>query len=273
MVEMMDYLFQQGFENSKRTMQRDFQHIRDEFGVNIVYNRSRNGYYIPEESSPYVDQFLRLANLAQLTQIFAINNRELLNYISFESQGSLRGLHHLTPLLNAIRNSQVVRINHTTFYRKETRTYEVQPYLLKEYGERWYLVGWVLEKNEFRSFGIDRIDGLEITAKLFDRKEHPEPLDFFRHSIGIIYSDQKPEIVELSFQPFQGKYIKTLPLHDSQIVVEDTQDIVRVKLFVSPSVELKRKILSYGSKVKVEKPDWPAHDIAEELKKNIGQYE
>jgi predicted DNA-binding transcriptional regulator YafY len=274
--EMMDYLRESGFENSQRTVQRDFEKIRYEFGVNIVYNRSMNGYFIAEDSRLNVEQFLRLANLSQLTQIIAgptAKDKELLNYISFESKGTLRGLEYIAPLFRAIRQSLKVKISHTTFYRNTAHTYDVWPYMLKEYNERWYVVGWVVEKDEFRSFGVDRIDELVVTDVSFDRDLKPDPAPFFKDAIGIIYSNQKAETVVLAFHPFQGKYIKTLPLHDSQSILEDSDKVLRIQLFVLPNIELKRKILSYGSEVKVEKPEWLAQEIASELRKSIGQYE
>lgn len=276
MQEMRDYLHDCGFENSQRTIQRDFEKIRYEFGVNIIYERSRNGYHIAEDSQLNVEQFLRLANLSQLTQIItgpAAKDKDLLNYISFEAKGTLRGLEYIAPVLRAIKQNLKIKISHTTFYRKNTHNYEVWPYMLKEYDERWYVVGWVTEKEEFRSFGVDRIDELVVTNESFDRKLHPDPAPFFKDAIGIIYSNQKPETVELAFHPFQGKYIKTLPLHDSQSILEDNNKVLRIRLHVLPNIELKRKILSYGSEVKVEKPEWLAQEITAEMKKGLGQYE
>ncbi|MCA1762544.1 MAG: WYL domain-containing protein [Flavobacteriales bacterium] len=275
MREMEEFLNGHGFENSRRTVQRDFEKIRYEIGVEIVYNRSRNGYSITSESRINVEQFLRLANLAQITQIIAgpiAREKELLNYVSFEAQGSLIGLKHIAPLFQAIRKRLKVEINHSAFYRNTAHHYKLQPYLLKEYNERWYVVAWVEEKDEFRSFGIDRIDALQVTDECFDRDAHPDPADLFKDTIGIIHSDKKAELVELAFEPFIGKYIKTLPLHDSQVIVIDNDRELRIQLMVIPNIELERKILSYGSKVKVNQPDWLAEEIASELKKSIAQY-
>jgi len=276
MKQMMEFLHEHGFEDSKRTTQRDFQKLRDEFGVNIIYERSGNYYSISEESRLNVDQFLRLANLSQLTQIMASplkKEKELLNYVSFEAQGSLRGLEHISPLFQAIKQRLKVKISHTTFYRKTAHNYEVLPYMLKEYNERWYVVAWVTEKKEFRSFGVDRIGELTVTDERFKREAHPDPAAFFKDAIGIIYSNQKAETVELAFHPFQGNYLKTLALHDSQTILEDNDKVLRIRLHILPNIELKRKIMSYGSEVKVIQPQWLAKEIAAELRKNIGRYE
>src|SRR6056297_847938 len=71
MREVHDFLHDRGFQDSLRTLQRDFEKIRYEFGVNIVYNLSGKGYFIDGESRLNVEQFLRFANLSHLTQLIA----------------------------------------------------------------------------------------------------------------------------------------------------------------------------------------------------------
>lgn len=273
--ELLDYMHEQGFEIAKRTLQRDIDKLRFEFGVELTYNRTKNGYFLPEHANTNTEQFLRLAYLSQLMGLVAQSGvrKDKLEYLQFESRGDLKGLEFMPTLLRAIERRQVVRLTHTAYYREESNVYDVWPYFLKEYKERWYLVGWVVQRDEFRSFGVDRINELEELDRFFDRDEHPDPTEFFEQIIGMTYSLSEREEVELSFDPFQGNYIKTLKLHHSQTVLEDSDEELRIRLSLRPNFEFKQILLGYGDKVKVLKPVWLAEEIAENLRQNLKQYE
>jgi hypothetical protein len=75
-------------------------------------------------------------------------SKDTLNYISFESQGDLRGIENLKPILFAIKNHRKVVFAHENFDTGKQRKYTVEPYLLKEYQTRWYLVGIILGTND-----------------------------------------------------------------------------------------------------------------------------
>ncbi len=275
-LELREYLIDGGFSISDRTLQRDIEKIRFEFDVNITYNRLRNGYTIDEASLKGADKFLRFAQTAHTMRLITDtlqHGKNKLQYFSFESRGDLKGMEHLPTLLSAIESKSKVIITHTSFYRDETKTYTVLPYLLKEFQKRWYLVGVSEEVNDFRSFGIDRIENLTVTDETFSRDKHPEPEPFFEHTIGVTYSLHEIEEVELSFDPYQGNYLKTLPLHESQVIVEDNDQELRIRLNIRPNFEFQQIILGYGNKVKVLNPDWLVNEIAENLRRNLGQYE
>lgn len=272
--ELKDLLHDMGFEVSKRTVQRDIEHIRDDFKVNITYKRAENGYFIPPDSEWHTEQFMRLANLSQLMQMVAQpvkNDRNAIHHISFENHGEQKGHEHMLPLLQAIQNQTRVIISHARFFQ-EAKTYHVLPFMLKEFEKRWYLVGWALERNDFRSFGLDRINSVEDTGESFKRDEYPNPADFYADTIGLTYSLSPVEYVELSFEPRQGNYVKTLPLHNSQIVLVDNDEELRVRLRVRVNFELIQKILSYGQRVKVLQPVHLKTKVTDILRENLNQY-
>jgi hypothetical protein len=57
--------------------------------------------------------------------------------------------------------------------------------------------------------------------------------------------------VILSFGPFQGKYIKSLPLHNTQEIIEDTDDELRIRLTLYLTHDFLMELLAYGDTVKV----------------------
>ena len=270
-----EFLFTQGFEISTRTIQRDIEQIRFEFGIEIKYDRLNNGYFIDEEQSINIESFLRFLEIvgtADLLSESLKDSKDSLNYITFESKGNLKGIKNLKLLLFAIKNHRKISFLHEKFETGKTRKYSLKPYLLKEYQNRWYVIGIVGNLNEFRTFGIDRIENLEITDEIFTPDKKKDPLKMFENIVGLIYSINKLEEVILSFTPLQGKYIKALPLHKSQEIIVDNEKELVIKLQIIPNFEFEQKILMLGDRVKVIEPEWLAGEIKEILKNSLKQY-
>ena len=270
-----DYLFEQGFEISTRTIQRDIEQIRFEFGIEIKYNRFKNGYFIDEDSNINIDSFLRfleIANTADLLTESLKDSKDTLNYITFESQGNLKGIENLKSLLFAIRNHREILFSHENFETGKRKKYSLKPYLLREYQNRWYVIGIIGRLNEFRTFGIDRIENLEIKSDTFEPDKKENPIEFFENIVGLTYSINKLEEVILSFTPLQGKYVKALPLHKSQKIIEDNEKELIIKLTIIPNFEFEQKILMLGDRVKVIEPEWLAGEIKVVVKNILNLY-
>ncbi len=273
--EIKDYLFDHGFEISERTIQRDIEQIRYEFGIEIKYNRGRNGYFIDYENSVNSESFfgfLEIANTAELLTESLSESKDALKYISFDQGGGLKGIENLAPLLKAIKEQREISFNHFNFYTGKQKKYTIKPYLLKEYQNRWYVVGLLGEKPEFLTFGIDRIENLEVKVESFTRDKNLNPVELFENTIGVVHSYNSLQEVILSFTPTQGKYIKSLPLHKSQKILVDNNKELRISISVIPNYELKQLILMHGNTVKVIEPKWLADEIKENLAQTLQKY-
>ena len=272
---LLAYLAQHDFAISKRTLERDFEQIRFEFGIEISYDRGQNGYFIDQENSLNTDSFLRfleIVNTAELLTESLKESKDTLDYISFESHGDLRGIEHLKPILKAIKEHRKLSFLHENFSSGKKKAYQLQPYLLKEYQNRWYVVGSLGDRDEFRTFGIDRIHELKVHDELFKAAKQITPLELFEHTVGLTYSYHEQQEVLLSFTPFQAKYVKSLPLHKSQKVVSESKEEVNISLDIIPNYELKQKIMMLGENVKVLKPQWLADEIKDSLQKSLKNY-
>jgi predicted DNA-binding transcriptional regulator YafY len=273
--EIKNYLEEHGFGVGARTIQRDIEQIRFEFSIEIKYNRDKNGYYIDYDSSLNVESFFRfleIVNTAELLTESLLESKDALNYISFDTGGGLKGIENLKPLLEAIKNHRKISFSHINFHTNKMRRYTLKPYLLKEYQNRWYVVGLIGGLDAFRTFGIDRIENLEIKAETFTPQRELNPLEIFSHTIGLVYSESTVQKVILSFTPAQGKYTKTLPLHTSQRIIVDDEDEFRVSIEVVPNYELIQQILKHGDTVNVIEPEWLAMEIKQNLKRTIQKY-
>lgn len=273
--EILDYLEQFGFELSKRTVERDFGAIRDEFGIEITYDRYKDGYFIDKENSINMESFIRfleIVNTANLLTDSLSDSRQSLDYIAFDQQGSLKGIEHLSSVLKAIKEHRKMNLVHHTFHGKKAHKFKVEPYLLKEYQNRWYIVAFVLGMNEPRTFAIDRLEKVEILDETFKPTKRDELLANFNHVIGLVYSYGEIEDVELVFTQQQGNYVKSLPWHSSQTILVDNELELRIKLRVIPNFELTQKILMCGDSVEVIHPLWLRTEIKKSIRKSLEKY-
>lgn len=273
--ELKSYLEKKGEARSDRTIDRAIEALRDQFGIEISYDQRNNGYYIDKENSLNPDVFYRFLEQGKtlaLLQTSASQPKEILKCIHFEEQGNFKGLEYLQPVIEAILNNQKLSFYHAAFDKPKALHYRVDPLLLKEYQNRWYILCIPEGKTHFRFFGIDRIFELEVLLETFTIESDLKPKKVFEDRIGISQPNGEMEVVELTCDPFQGNYLKTLPIHQSQKIVADNDEELRIQLFVEPNFELKRKILELTDCVKVTQPKWLAEDIQSTLQKALGKY-
>jgi len=135
---------------------------------------------------------------------------------------------------------------------------------LKEDSNRWYILGKLKNKSRITTFAIDRILSLQLTDQYFSFDDYNFN-EYFKYSFGITVSDTPPIEVILSFEPHQGDYIKSLPIHQTQKILLDNRKELRISLTVNPTYEFYSKILSFGSSVKVLSPK----EVIDEIRKEI----
>ena len=252
--ELQEY----NFNVSKRTFQRDLDDIRSLYNIDIVYDFSRKVYFIDLEEQPEVNE--RILEAFDTFNALNITDR-LSNYIHFEKRRP-QGTENLYGLLHAIKNKVQISFSYKKFWEDEMSQRTAEPYALKEFKNRWYVLANDLKDNKVKSFALDRLTELEITRKKFQL-----PIDFdvnehYKYCFGIISpNEHQPHEVILSFDPFQGKYIKTLPLHESQVILKDHEEELLIKLTLFLTHDFLMEILSYGDNVKVIQPESLIEDL------------
>ncbi len=273
--QIKDFLFEYGFAVSNRTLQRDIEQIRFEFGVEIKYDRYKNGYFIDKEESLNLDDFftfLEMANTSEILSESLKENKDSLKYIDFDTNPQLKGIEYLQPILQAIKEHRKISFTHQNFHTDNLRKYTLKPYLLKAYRNRWYVVGILGNTTDFRIFGIDRLAELIVQTDFFEVNKELDAKVVFDQTIGLSYSVNPVEEIVLNFTVEQGKYVKTLPLHHSQKILADNANGLRISIMVAPNYELIQEILKYGNTVKVEKPQWLVDEIISNLKDTLRKY-
>jgi len=237
-------------EISLRTFQRDLNEIRTIFNIDIQCN-SENLYFIAD------DETLDFNN--RMMEAFDVFNslntgKQLMPYILLEKRCSL-GTEHIYGILHAIKNHLILSFVYQKYSDNNKTTRTVEPYALKEFRGRWYLLSKDTEDDFIKTFGLDRISQMEILKKKFNYPLDFNPKDHFEDCFGVITSDEsEPEEIILSFHALQGQYIKSYPLHESQRIITESKAAVQVGLKLYITYDFIMELLSYGGNVYVEQP-------------------
>jgi hypothetical protein len=264
-------------ENDKGFNERTFYRLNEtlarDFGIEIVFDYNNDGYFFDEEKSTNPESFLSLLEILATAELFSTNlndKNNALSFVEFENKAAIETIPNFKIVLNAIQQQLPITFNHNSFYHLKHSIYTLKPYFLKQYQNRWYVIGET-EKG-YRTFGIDRIENIALGSLKFKPKTE-EAKGKFREVIGLNYMDHKLETMHLSFDMSQKPYLLSLPLHHSQKEINtDDETSFEVELLIHPNFEFRQQVLKYGSLVKVFEPKWLANEIKEELKEALKNY-
>ena len=246
--------FGRGEELSERQFHRYTDAVEELFDIEIKYSRSQRGYVVADREG--IDN---MGMRKWLIQTFSVNNilhesQELKNRILLENVPS--GQQHLTTIVDAMREGVALSMTYQSFGKSEPSTFEVEPYCVKLFEQRWYMLARSERYPEPRVYALDRIHALEPTERKFKLPKKFDAAKFFEDYYGIIIGDEDfgVEPVALKVDSWQSKYLRTLPLHHTQVEVERNDEYSIFEYRLCPSFDFRQKILSMGSPVEVLAP-------------------
>lgn len=243
---------------SEKTLRRRLEDLRNKFHIDIHYDQSKKRYTceVDEIDDKSFEQLITLASQAEMIDTLEKSPREYLEYIHFGDQVVFKGAHHLTRILNAIIDHREIEFDYRSHYQKEFKKRIVKPYLLKEYLGRWYVHGMDHTVEALRTFGLDRIEQLHITERVFTENKSDEVKKNFDDIIGLIYdSGYEKQQVILKVEKNQAKYLRTLPLHHTQAETGSYPNgAIQFTYHLIPNLEFEQKILMNGDRVEVMEP-------------------
>lgn len=175
-------------------------------------------------------------------------------FIQFEQHPSIPGMHWFDAIVRAIQDKAELAISHQKFGSNLASEYTLHPYLLKEYRNRWYVIGFTANRGEVRTYGLERITALERMGQAFEVVEGFDPDTYFTYSIGITVLDESPQDVRIRVSHRQAPYVQSQPLHASQREVENGENGVTFSLHVLLTFELISQLLGMGDQVEVLRP-------------------
>ncbi len=191
--------------------------------------------------------------------------------VSFEQNEQLKGVEHLTNIIDATINHQTLDIVYQTFKWKEIAM-TIHPYYIKQYNGRWFLYGLNDELNRISNLALDRILYYENSEKAFKKNESYDFSTYFDDVMGatIPNDDVKKETIGLRFSANRFPYVISKPIHKSQKLVDDINCVVEIQ--VRPTRELDQQLFSFIPDVEILYPEWYRQQIKEKLAENLKKY-
>lgn len=227
--------------------------IEQVFDININCNRKGGYYYYIENADDMQKGGIR----NWLLNTFAVNNlinesHHLKRRILFEEVPS--GRKYLTPVIEAMRDGLEIELYYQSYWYEEPSTYTLQPYCIKVFKQRWYVIGFCKERNNIRTFSLDRIQQLTTLDMKFVYPKDFDPEAYFADYFGIMIENKKLETIRIKVYGMHVQYIRALPLHRSQCEIETTVDYSIFEYRMKPTLDFRQELLSRGADVEVLAP-------------------
>ena len=227
--------------------------IEQVFDININCNRKGGYYYYIENADDMQKGGIR----NWLLNTFAVNNlinesHHLKRRILFEEIPS--GRKYLTSVIEAMRDGLEIELYYQSYWYEEPSTYTLQPYCIKVFKQRWYVIGFCKERNNIRTFSLDRIQQLTTLDAKFVYPKDFDPEAYFADYFGIMIENKKLETIRIKVYGMHVQYIRALPLHRSQCEIETTVDYSIFEYRMKPTLDFRQELLSRGADVEVLAP-------------------
>ena len=282
-------------KNATRTIMNDLKFLKEMGAPLPIKANKHSGYYYEEPYSLLEgldDSYLGSLNevlallrqlsrskeffgledlLLRLEQRVAVTQAEPNSLIEFD-ESELTGREHLINLYRTIQNQAYLRIAYKTFQGEESMNRHVFPLLLKEYNNRWVLIGWENGRPVPQNLPLDRIVSWRETAEVFAYPKTFDSRSYFRYVLGTTKTTEKPQAAVLRFTAERGKYVETKKIHPLQETTWLPDGKLEVRLLVELNRELEARILEFGKDVCVVAPSSLRERIRQILQEALEEY-
>lgn len=288
---------------SKRSIQLDIQNMRSEkLGYNapiIVYDKKY--YKYEDDEFSITDIPLTETDINVLTETVSMLKQfkdfSLFNDVSdilqrledkiyaeksntrpvihLDKNENLKGLHFLDTLYQAIIKKVVLKITYRSFTSRQDNEFSFHPFVLKEYNNRWFLVGRKKPQTPVSNLALDRIVALDFDFITPHSEEDFDAEGFYKNVVGVtVNTGIQPRRIELWIDRTNAPYVITKPLHSTQRLISTNDDgSIIIHLLLSENYELERLLLGFGNGLQVIKPEGLRNRIKSILEKSIANYQ
>jgi len=260
-----------GSAMSRTTFYRHKYAIEDIFGIIIDCDkRNGNRYFIGNAevlSGNSIQNWI-------LTTISVSNvvseSKSLYNRILLEKIPS--GDEALQQIIKAMQESRKLCITYRRYSAPESKDFTVEPYCVKLFRQRWYVLGRLL--NGFLStFSLDRMEGVRLLDEKFRMPDDFDAESYFKDSYGIVTADNlAAERIVLRAYGKERFYLRDLPLHASQRELATAEEHTDYELHLKPTDDFKAKLMSRGQWLEVLEPQSLVEEMIEWYKKGLERY-
>lgn len=244
-----------------RTFHNHRKAIEQMFDI-IIECDKRNGYKYYIENSDDIQQG---GTRSWLLNTFAINNlinesHKLKNRIQFEQIPS--GQEYLAIIIEAMRDNLSIELTYQSYWRDTPSTFVIEPYFVKVFKQRWYVIAYSQGIDKMMIYALDRIQYLRTTDDKFEYPISFDPNEYYASCFGVINNDDsKPIHIRIKTSENQAKYLRSLPLHHSQEEINVNAESFVFQYYIQPTFDFRKELLSMGSEIEVIKPGWFRNEV------------
>jgi len=258
---------------SRTTFYRLREDIENMFGIHIECDRSdHNQYYIsnPEALKDNSTQNWMLQTLTvgnTLADCLSIKDRLVLEEIP-------AGMEYLPVIIKAMKKSHVLLMTYQKFGEEKSPSFYLEPYCLKVFRQRWYLLGNnISNDNPLQFYAFDRIIELKETNQTFTLNTNFQASNYLKDFFGVFVDiSQKPMRIVLRAYGKMIDLLRTLPKHHSQREIATTAEYAEFEYYLVPSLDFKHDILREGPDLEVLEPESFRNEIQSQLREALDRY-
>ena len=248
-----------------RTFHQHKNAVEELFGIEIKCNASDGYKYFISSPDTLKNDSIRkwLLNSFTLSNMITAGHN-MKERILFEEIPC--GTEYLQTLIEAMQKSKELQIDYQQFYGHR-ETFNIQPYAMKVYHQRWYVVGYIKELRGIRNIALDRTLEMNISDTSFTLPLNFNAEKYYAYTVGIYVNEElKPTKVKIRAYGRQIEYLRSLPLHRSQKErASKYGEFCDFEYKLCQTPELSTHILAMGENVEVLEPV----ELREEIKRRL----
>lgn len=255
-----------GSEFAMRTFHNHRTAIAEIFGILITCDGRTNEYYIENAQEIGNNTLIHwLLNSISISNMIR-NSVTIKDRIILENIPSAQKF--LGDIVDAMRENRILQVSYLPFDKDAALEIELQPYFVKLFNRRWYIFGCAADSEVVKVYGLDRIEKLVITDRLFSLPADFSADDHLCNSYGIIrMAAIKPIDIVIKAFGNHPKYLRSLPLQHSQTEIETSADYSLFKYKIAPTYDFYQDIFSRREQVEIVSPP----EVRDEFKRILNQ--
>ena len=183
------------------------------------------------------------------------------------------GNKYLTLVIDAMRQNLTLQVEYQSFKMSAPRNFEIAPYCIKVFKQRWYIIGLREGNDELHFYSLDRVLSMQITENALNIPKSFNADAFLHNYYGVMVGTMPAESVLLHVTPFRANYLRSLPLHHSQNETERTDDYSVFEYWIAPTADFIQELRSFLPEITVLKPLWLRDKFIEEAKQVLKNYQ
>ena len=259
---------------NRKTWYRCFDSLERVFGILIVGGRKCDKYQWhidnPEDiGGNNIEQWmLSLMSYRNLIdKCMCIHNRFDLEPYPSEND-------RLEQVVNAMMQNKKLHITYKRYCCDVPIIHEVDPYYIKNYQSRFYILCNEDGKGYFFCLSFDRIISMETMNETFSMKTNLSAKEFFAPLFGVLMppKDMKPEKIVVRAYGDQQCYLRDVPLHQSQMEIFHCKDYADFRLFMYPTSDFTGHVLHQEDRMEIISPEWLREDMKRKYKRGLARY-